>query len=50
MSGSGGGKGTTFPCDVSGLCVDQRSRVRGYHNSLPHSFRFSSGILTIMDS
>ena len=25
-SGSGGGKGTTFPCDVSDLCADQRSR------------------------
>ena len=40
-SGSGSGKGTTFPCDVSGLCADQRSRVRGYDNSLPLSFRFS---------
>ena len=25
-SGSGGGKGTTFPCDVSDLHADQRSR------------------------
>ena len=33
---------TTFPCDVSGLCADKRSQVRGYDNSLPLSFTFSS--------
>ena len=38
----GSGKGTTFPCDVSDLCAAQRSRIRGYDNSLPRSFKFSS--------
>ena len=41
-SGGGGGKGTTFPCDVSDLCADQRSRVRGHDNSVLLSFRNSS--------
>ena len=35
-SASGGGKGTTFPCDVSDLHADQRSRSEVtttlYHN------------------
>ena len=32
---------TIFSCDVSDLCADQRSRVRGYEDCLPHgpSFR-----------
>ena len=33
---------TTFPCDVSYLCVDQRLQVKDYENSLP----LASGILT----
>ena len=43
MGGGGSGciKGTIFPRDVSDLCADQRSRVRGY-NSSPLSVRFSS--------
>ena len=39
-SGSGGGKGTTFPCDISDLCADQVAGQR-----LPQrltTFRFSS--------
>ena len=36
MGGSGNGKGTTFSCDVSVLCADQRSQVRGYWDCLPH--------------
>ena len=30
----GRGKGTTFACDVSDLCVDQRPQVRDYDNFL----------------
>ena len=41
-SSSSSGSGTTFACDVTDWCADQRSRVRGYDKSLPHSFRFSS--------
>ena len=37
-----GGKGTTFPCDISDLCADQMSLVRGYDNFFPLSCRFSS--------
>ena len=38
--GSGGGKGTTFLCDVSDLCADHESEVT---TTLYHiSFRFSS--------
>ena len=33
---------TTFACDVSDLCADQRSRVRSYNHSLPLSFSSSS--------
>ena len=33
-SGCGSGKRTTFSCDVSDLCSDQKLRLRGY-NSLP---------------
>ena len=32
----GGGKGKPFTCDVSNLCADHRSRVRGYDNSFYH--------------
>ena len=46
--GSGGGDGTTFPCDASDLCADQcdlcadqRWRVAGYGNSLSLLFIFS---------
>ena len=37
-----GDKGTTFSRDVSDWRADQRSWVRGYDNSLPLLFRFSS--------
>ena len=50
-SASGGGKGTTFPCDVSDLPADQRSRsevtTTPYHIRLdfrlkqrPYHYRF----------
>ena len=43
MGGSGSGKGTTFPCEVSDLCADQRSRSEVTTTpALPLSFRFSS--------
>ena len=42
QGGSVTGKGTTFSCDVSDFCVDQRSRVKGYDDSLRLSFRFLS--------
>ena len=38
--GSGSSKGTTFLCNVSHYCVDQRLQITGY-NSSPLSFRFS---------
>ena len=42
-SSSSSGSETTFACDVTDWCADQRSLVRGYDKSLlPHSFRFSS--------
>ena len=28
--------------DVSDLCADQRSQVRGYEDCLPHDSKFSS--------
>ena len=42
MGGScnGSGYGTIFSCDISDLCVDQRSQVRGYEDCLPHGSRF----------
>ena len=40
VGAGGGGKGTAFPCDVSDLCADQRSRVRGYDTFVPLSFTF----------
>ena len=39
-SGGGGGQGTIVSCDVSDLCADQRSQVRGYEDRLPHGSSF----------
>ena len=50
-SGSGGGKGTTFPCDISDLCADQVAGQR--LPQLPTTFVqifVLYGFLTIMDS
>ena len=42
MGGSGSGQGTIFYCDISDLCADQRSQVRGYEDCLPHGSSFLS--------
>ena len=44
-----GSKETAFPCDVSDLCVVQRSWVRDYDNFLPLLFRFSSKVVFLLE-
>ena len=40
--GIGSGQGTIFSCDISNLCADQRSQVRGYKDCLPHGSSLTS--------
>ena len=54
MSGSGGGKGTTFPCDVSDLHADQKSgsevTTTPYHirsNFRPKRRSYHNGLVVV---